>query len=110
MRPELYARITEKLVFKRLSYDVQLEIAQLLLAEEVDFLRTKGHCIEPAVRCLPFLVRHGFHPRLGARPMRDAVERLIGDVVAANLLRHGAASGRLVVDEAVNALRIEHRE
>jgi uncharacterized protein (UPF0218 family) len=42
--------------------------------------------------------------------MRDAVERLIGDVVAANLLRHGAASGRLVVDEAVNALRIEHRE
>jgi ATP-dependent Clp protease ATP-binding subunit ClpB len=110
MRPELYARINEKLVFKRLSYDVQLEIAQLLLAEEVSYLRTKGHAIEPSAAVLPFLVRHGYHPRLGARPMRDAVERLIGDVVAASLLRHGGASGRLVVDDIVNALRIEHRE
>ena len=29
LRPELYARITEKLVFNRLRYDVQLEIACL---------------------------------------------------------------------------------
>ena len=29
LRPELYARITEKLVFNRLSYDVQMEIARL---------------------------------------------------------------------------------
>jgi ATP-dependent Clp protease ATP-binding subunit ClpA len=28
------------------------------------------------------LVRRGFHPKLGARPMRDAVEKLIGDAVA----------------------------
>ena len=31
MRPELYARITEKLVFNRLTYDHQLEIAQLVV-------------------------------------------------------------------------------
>ena len=84
MRPELYARITEKLVFNKLSYDVQLEIAQLLLAQELEFLRAKGHCIEPAEAVLPFLVRRGFHPRLGARPMRDAVEKSIGDAVAAD--------------------------
>src|ERR1035441_8549843 len=42
MRPELYARITEKLVFSRLSYDHQLEIAQLLLTQELAFLKTKG--------------------------------------------------------------------
>jgi ATP-dependent Clp protease ATP-binding subunit ClpA len=30
MRPELFARITEKLVFKRLAYDEQLQIAELL--------------------------------------------------------------------------------
>ena len=45
MRPELYARITEKLVFNKLTYDVQLEIARLLLAQELEFLRAKGHCI-----------------------------------------------------------------
>ena len=40
MRPELYARINEKLVFNKLTYDVQLEIAQLLLhvQDQDDFL------------------------------------------------------------------------
>ena len=42
LRPELYARITEKLVFNRLSYDVQMEIARLHIARELSFLRDKG--------------------------------------------------------------------
>jgi len=100
MRPELYARITEKLVFNKLTYDVQLEIARLLLAQELDFLRAKGHCVEPAETVLPFLVRRGFHPRLGARPMRDAVEKSIGDAVATNLLNGGNSCGKLTVDES----------
>jgi ATP-dependent Clp protease ATP-binding subunit ClpB len=97
MRPELYARITEKLVFNRLTYEVQLEIAQLLLGQELEFLRGRGHelIVDPSV--LPFLVRRGFHPRLGARPMRDAVEKSIGDAVASDLLGGGDGSGKLVV-------------
>ena len=42
MRPELFARINEKLVFQRLGYDVQLEIARLLLDAELEFLRAAG--------------------------------------------------------------------
>src|SRR5258708_40208426 len=38
LRPEMFARITEKLVFNRLSYDDQLEIANLLLSNELEFL------------------------------------------------------------------------
>jgi ATP-dependent Clp protease ATP-binding subunit ClpA len=106
MRPELYARITEKLVFNKLTYDVQLEIARLLLAQELEFLRAKGHCIEPAEAVLPFLVRRGFHPRLGARPMRDAVEKSIGDAVASVLLEGGSGSGKLVVHEDGNRLQV----
>ena len=106
MRPELYARISEKLVFNKLTYDVQLEIARLLLAQELDFLRAKGHCIEPAETVLPFLVRRGFHPRLGARPMRDAVEKSIGDAVASVLMEGGSGSGKLVVHEDGNRLQV----
>ena len=106
MRPELYARITEKLVFKRLSYDVQLEIALLLLDAELKFLREAGHALTQDESVLPFLVRHGYHPRLGARPMRDAVEKAIGDAVAAQLLDQGAVSGRLMVNEQGSALQI----
>ena len=106
MRPELYARISEKLVFNKLTYDVQLEIARLLLAQELEFLRVKGHRIEPAETVLPFLVRRGFHPRLGARPLRDVVEKSIGDAVANELLTGGSGCGRLTVDGSGERLRI----
>ena len=109
MRPELYARISEKLVFSKLTYDVQLEIARLLLAQELEFLRAKGHSIEPAENVLPFLVRRGFHPRLGARPMRDAVEKSIGDAVASDLLEGGDGSGKLVVRDDGNQLQLRPR-
>ena len=38
LRPEIFARITEKLVFNRLSYEHQLEIAEKFLAREIEFL------------------------------------------------------------------------
>ena len=76
LRPELYARITEKIVFNRLSYDVQLDIARQMLTKEINFLITKEIEISCDRSVLPFLVRRGFHPRLGARPMRDAIEPL----------------------------------
>jgi ATP-dependent Clp protease ATP-binding subunit ClpB len=107
MRPELYARITEKLVFNRLSYDHQLEIAQLLLTQELAFLNAKGHELTPDGMVLPFLVRRGFHPKLGARPMRDAVEKLIGDAVAVDVLTGGSGCGTLVLDESANCLVIQ---
>ena len=106
MRPELYARISEKLVFNKLTYDVQFEIARLLLAQEVEFLRARGHHIEPSEAVLSFLVRRGFHPRLGARPMRDVVEKSIGDAVANELLTGGTGCGKLTVDESAERLRI----
>ena len=106
MRPELYARISEKLVFSKLTYDVQIEIARLLLAQEVEFLRARGHDIEPSEAVLSFLVRRGFHPRLGARPMRDVVEKSIGDAVANELLTGGTGCGKLTVDESGERLRI----
>ncbi len=104
LRPEIYARITEKLVFHRLSYDHQLEIAQLMLAQELGFLRERGYALEADNSVLPFLVRHGFHPKLGARPMRDAVEKLVGDAVTTDVLTEGKGCGHLTVDEPANCL------
>jgi ATP-dependent Clp protease ATP-binding subunit ClpA len=106
LRPELFARVTEKLVFNRLSYDCQLEIAQLLLDGELKFMREKGHTLGADSTVLPFIVRRGFHPKLGARPMRDTMEKLVGDAVANDLLTGGAGCGRLLVDEAGNRLTV----
>src|SRR5437870_2803494 len=106
LRPEIFARITEKIVFHRLSYEHQLEVAEKFLQKEISFPRAQGHDVTVDASVLPFLVRKGFHPKLGARPMRDAVEKSIGDAVAGNLLAGGDASGRLQVDERTDVLLI----
>jgi ATP-dependent Clp protease ATP-binding subunit ClpB len=106
LRPEVFARISEKLVFHRLSYEHQLEIAQKFIAREVEFLASRGHVLQLDVSVLPFLVRKGFHPKLGARPMRDAVEKLVGDAVAECLLAGHKAVGLLAVDNARDCLAL----
>ena len=86
LRPELYARIAEKLVFNRLTYDVQMEIARFRIDRELSFLRDKGFHLTASKELVAFVMQRGFHPRLGARPLRDAIEKhLRGAVVAATL-------------------------
>ena len=104
LRPEIFARINEKLVFHRLFYDQQLEIAGKFLERQIAFLGERGHRLELHPDTLPFLVRKGLHPKLGARPMRDAVEKLVGDAVAECLLENRPACGVLSVDEARDCL------
>ncbi len=104
LRPELFARIDEVLVFHPLGYEVQLEIAEKFLRRELEFLRAQGHELEPDETVLPFLVRKGFHPKLGARPMRNAIEKFIGDAVARSLLSGETGSGtvRVGADESLH--------
>lgn len=99
LRPELFARITEKLVFQRLDYDTQVEIARLMLERHLLLLEGKGHRIVATPEVLPFLVRKGFHAKLGARPLRDCIEKLVGDAVAVRLLEDGRCEGVLRVSQ-----------
>ena len=98
--------MNEKLVFHRLSYEHQLEIAEKFLSREIEFLAARGHKLELDKTALPFLVRKGFHPKLGARPMRDAVEKLVGDAVCECLLAGRPACGVLAQCDLRDCLTI----
>jgi ATP-dependent Clp protease ATP-binding subunit ClpB len=104
LRPEIFARVNEKLVFHRLSYEHQLEIAAKFLEKEISFLTGRGCNIRVAESVLAFVVRKGFHPKLGARPMRDAVEKLVGDAVSECLLQGRPTCGALTFDELRDCL------
>lgn len=99
LRPELIGRFDEKLVFRRLSYEVQREICDHLVTRELERLRRLGFDLEISLEALDFLVREGHHPHLGARPMRRVVERHIQDAVTAALFAKGFASGKLIPDQ-----------
>ena len=93
-RPEIFARIQRKIVFQRLSYDVQVEIAEKLLGQQLTYLRGQGLTLSMAPDLLPYLVRIGYHPKLGARLLRNAVEGFVGEQVARQLLQDPGAAER----------------
>ena len=106
LRPEILARIPDKLVFSRLTPDVQREIAELHLTSEVGRLRAGGFDLEVSREALEFLIREGFHPHLGARPLRQTIERQLQDAVARSLLAHGIGNGRIDLDTIPGRLKL----
>jgi ATP-dependent Clp protease ATP-binding subunit ClpB len=93
-RPEVLARFTSVIVFGHLSREIQLRICARMLEEEVGYQsgvlsRRFGH--PHRVRCAPDvcrrLVSEGWHRRLGARPMRNVIERRVRGALVDSQLR-----------------------
>jgi ATP-dependent Clp protease ATP-binding subunit ClpB len=85
-RPEFLNRVDESIVFHSLRYEQIQEIVALQLAR-VDRLLTDKHIqltYSDAAREL--LARNGFDPAYGARPLKRAVQRLVIDRLAEELL------------------------
>lgn len=107
LRPELVNRFTEKCVFRRLDPAAQHEICLLLVEAEVGRLNALGHAIAIGSGVIEFLVRHGFDPEQGARPLRRTVEKHIQRCVRENLFRHGAAAGVVNINPIDSTLELE---
>jgi ATP-dependent Clp protease ATP-binding subunit ClpA len=95
LRPELFARITEAVVFNRLDYDTQCRVAALVVGKEARQQGERGHTFAADGGVVDTVIKHGYHDRLGARPMRDAAERLVRDALTEDLLGGGRGTGRL---------------
>jgi ATP-dependent Clp protease ATP-binding subunit ClpA len=114
-RPEVLARFTAVLVFGHLGRDVQIRICQQMLEQEVAFQseaisRKFGHAhrvrVDPDVGRR--LVSEGWHRRLGARPMRNVVERRIRGALVGSQLRGALGPGvqeSVLVVDAVDGVR-----
>jgi len=96
---ELWARLDEKLVFAPLEHAEVARVAQLLLADSARRLREERG-IE--FRTGPGLVEHllsagGFQLSLGARPMRQTIERLVESPLADAILAGRVRAGERLV-------------
>jgi len=111
LRPELVGRFTEKVVFKRLSYEVQRSICLKVIGDEQQRLSgSKGYVIEETPAAVEFLLRAGIHKKLGARPMRDTVERHIQGAIAKDVMSGGSGSGELHFCPETHSLKVVRSE
>jgi ATP-dependent Clp protease ATP-binding subunit ClpA len=95
LRPEIFARITEVVVLNRLDYGAQTRIADSVVDEELLEHRTRGHAMALERGVSDVVINRGYSERLGARPMRDAAERMVRSALAEDLLNGGRGIGRL---------------
>lgn len=107
LRPELFGRITEKVVFARLDYATQRAVCEGMIAAECVRLATLGHRLTVRPDAVEFLVREGYHKTLGARPMRGTVERRLQDAIASEVLAGRSGSGVVTVHPARDRLCVE---
>jgi ATP-dependent Clp protease ATP-binding subunit ClpA len=82
LRPELVARINEKLVFNRLPFVIQRAICQQMVERECARLNALGFGMKIEASTIEQLVRDGYHRSLGARPMRNTVDRYLQERIA----------------------------
>ena len=106
-RPELVGRFDEKIVFKPLSPDTQREIGQFAIFEELARFREKGFDLRVSEEAFEFLVRRGIHKAFGARPMKNTVQKFIGDAIAQALKSREQSSGTLAVSPLADHLTIK---
>ena len=105
--PELWARLDERLVFAPLARDEVARIAQLLLADSSRRLWDERRI---AFRSGPGLIDHliaqgGWQTTLGARPMRQVIQRLVESPLADEILAGRVQSGeRLLACAAQDAV------
>jgi ATP-dependent Clp protease ATP-binding subunit ClpC len=95
-KPEFLNRLDDIVVFQMLEKTQLNVIVDLEVAKVVARLKKKNIHITLDDSAREFLMKEGFDPQYGARPMRRAVEKNIEDPLAEHLLRGDVRDGDIV--------------
>jgi ATP-dependent Clp protease ATP-binding subunit ClpC len=110
-RPEFLNRIDEIIVFQALTESELMQIVDLLVAEVAARLRDQGMQLELTPAAKTLLVREGYNPAYGARPLRRTVQRMVETPLSRSLLKGTFQAGEtIMVDVANGALTFSKRE
>jgi ATP-dependent Clp protease ATP-binding subunit ClpB len=107
-RPEFLNRLDEIIVFHALSEEQLKQIVDIQLAGLRKRLEERHITIELSDGARTFLVRHGYDPNYGARPLKRAIQREIETPLAKRILAGEIHDGNRVLieeDRAHSGLR-----
>ncbi|MDO9117889.1 MAG: ATP-dependent Clp protease ATP-binding subunit [Nitrospira sp.] len=85
--PEFLNRIDEVVIFHQLEKEQLYTILDILVRELNTRLVEKGVEIELDDEVKQWLIKEGYEPLYGARPMRRTIQRAIGDPLSDDLIR-----------------------
>jgi len=95
-RPEFLNRIDEVIVFHALDETHIREIASLMVKELQKRLKEQDMDFTVTDAALDYLVKEGFDPNYGARPLRRAIQKNIEDKLSEEILKGTVQKGDAV--------------
>ena len=92
-RPEFLNRVDEIVVFHQLSREQIEQIVTLELEKVMREVRAQEMELKVTEAAKALLAKKGWDPQFGARPLRRAIQRMVEDELAEEMLKGNAVSG-----------------
>jgi ATP-dependent Clp protease ATP-binding subunit ClpB len=109
-RPEFLNRVDDVIVFHQLSRDDILRIVELQLAHLERLLADRHLSLEVSTEAKQLLAAQGYDPVYGARPLKRAIQRLLQNPIALEVLEGKYPAGDVIrVDRQGDGLRFSRR-
>ena len=99
-RPEFLNRVDEVIIFHQLSRDHIKQIVDLQFAQLKKRLADRHIEVELTEEAKELLVKEGYDPAYGARPLKRTIQRLVLDPLAVKVLAGEFKDGDTVIVDA----------
>jgi ATP-dependent Clp protease ATP-binding subunit ClpC len=98
-RPEFLNRVDEVIVFHQLSREEIEQIVTLELDKVIREVRAQEMELKVTEAAKSLLARKGWDPQFGARPLRRAIQRMVEDEIAEEMLKGTFSSGDHILSD-----------
>jgi ATP-dependent Clp protease ATP-binding subunit ClpB len=95
-RPEFMNRIDEVVLFKPLDHAEIAKIVDLLMSDFMKRLGERGMKLKLSEKARDFIVKEGYDPVYGARPLKRFIQREIETPIARGIISGDYSDGSLV--------------
>ncbi len=109
-RPEFLNRIDDIVVFNRLGKEELRQVARIQIQHLIDRLAEREVELTVTDKALDFIAAYQYDPTFGARPIKRAIQTLVEDPLAIQLLQGEVEAGKaLLLDVAGEKLAFRQR-
>lgn len=95
-KPEFINRLDETIVFQSLDMDEMKQIVELMIKRTMREVSAQGYSMETSEKAKEKIVKEGFDPQYGARPLRRAIQKLMEDPLAEEFIRNKPEEGSVI--------------
>jgi ATP-dependent Clp protease ATP-binding subunit ClpC len=99
-RPEFLNRIDETIVFQSLTEEELKDIVDLLMEELKTRVAENGFSLQVSEEAKKLILKEGYDPAFGARPLKRAIQRLVEDTVSEEILKRTVVPGDTIMVDA----------